>query len=46
LTGFIANEANTYKIDVQNKILVGAKNIKYENGVVEISNSVYVESNL
>jgi hypothetical protein len=47
LTGFIANEANTYKIDVQNsQILVGAKNIKYENGVVEISNSVYVESNL
>jgi hypothetical protein len=46
LTGFIANEANTYKIDVQNsQILVGAKNIKYENGVVEIS-TLYVESNL
>ncbi|SEB04282.1 Copper amine oxidase N-terminal domain-containing protein [Flavobacterium gillisiae] len=47
LSGFVENENKTYRIDIGNsQIIVGAKNIKSINGIVQKMNSIYVESNL
>jgi hypothetical protein len=47
INGFIDTEAKKYTIDVENsQISIGTKNIRSLNGIVQIMNTTYIESNL